>query len=66
MVNECEILTKPAPGVMATNPTTAPIHAPIAEGFLPLTASNIIHAKAAAALAVLVVPNALADNKLAP
>ncbi len=57
---------KPAAGVIATNPTTAPIQVPIALGFLPLTASNIIHVNAAAAEAVVVVASAFAANKLAP
>ena len=51
--------------VIATKPTTAPIQAPIAEGFLPLTASNITQVKAAAADAVVVVANAATANELA-
>jgi len=65
MINEWGILTKPAAGVIATKPTTAPIQAPIAEGFLPLTASNITQVKAAAADAVVVVANAATANELA-
>ncbi len=34
------ILTKPHPGVMATNPTTAPMQAPKAETLLPLILSK--------------------------
>src|SRR5688572_1564845 len=50
--------TKPAAGVIATRPTTAPMQAPIAEGFKPRIDSNPIHATIAAADAVLVVANA--------
>src|SRR5436309_199956 len=48
-------LTYPAAGVMATRPTTAPIQAPKADGFLPLRASYEIQASIAAAEAVFVV-----------
>src|SRR5690349_12674080 len=58
------IVTKPAAGVMATRPTTAPIQNPRAEGFLPRTASKRIQARPAAADAVLVV--AKADAARAP
>src|SRR5262245_49849842 len=47
-------LTYPAAGVIATNPTTAPMQAPKAEGLRPRIASNRIHASMAAAEAVLV------------
>src|SRR5690606_19938413 len=58
-INKLEgIVTNPAAGVIATNPTTAPIQNPMAEGFLPLTASNKIQARPAAAEAVLVVAKA--------
>ena len=50
--------TKPAAGVIATRPTTAPMQAPIADGFLPRTQSMNIHAIIAAAEAVLVVAKA--------
>src|SRR5688572_11537055 len=60
------IVTKPAAGVIATRPTTAPIQKPSADGFLPLVASNKIQARPAAAEAVLVVANAEAANELAP
>src|SRR3989337_3098978 len=52
------IVTKPAAGVIATRPTTAPIQKPIAEGFLPRAASNNIQARPAAADAVFVVAKA--------
>ncbi|MNQ96881.1 hypothetical protein D3C85_1125020 [compost metagenome] len=52
------MLTKPAPGVMATKPTTAPIQKPNTEGFLPRATSKNIQAKPAAPAAVLVVKNA--------
>src|SRR3954463_13385189 len=60
------IVTKPAAGVMATRPTTAPIQNPSAEGFLPLTASKRTQHKPAAAEAVLVVANAEAASGPAP
>ena len=56
------IVTKPAAGVIATRPTTAPIQKPRAETFLPLAASNNTQAKPAAAAAVLVVAKAEAAN----
>src|SRR5688500_13659621 len=52
------IVTKPAAGVMATRPTTAPIQKPSADGFLPRAASHKIQARPAAADAVFVVANA--------
>src|SRR5690606_10870419 len=58
-INKLEgMVTKPAAGVIATSPTTAPIQNPSAEGFLPRTASNKIQARPAAAEAVLVVAKA--------
>src|SRR5438309_1932467 len=57
--------TKPAAGVMATKPTTAPIQNPSTEGFLPLTTSKNIQDKPAAAAAVLVVAKADTDKELA-
>src|ERR1041384_2877617 len=56
------IVTKPAAGVIATRPTTAPIQNPSAEGFLPRTASINTHARPAAADAVFVVAKAEAAN----
>src|SRR3569833_2190770 len=61
-ISECGIVTKPAAGVMATNPTTAPIQAPITDGFFPRSISKNIHDIAAAADAVVVVANAVAAN----
>ena len=58
--------TKPAAGVMATKPTTAPIQNPSTDGFLPFITSKNIQAKPAAAAAVLVVANALIAKLLAP
>src|SRR5688500_17617780 len=52
------IVTKPAAGVIATSPTTAPIQKPSAEGFLPRAASHNIQARPAAADAVFVVAKA--------
>src|SRR5688500_15222983 len=57
--------TKPAPGVMATKPTTAPMQKPTTDGFLPLATSKNIHDKPAAAAAVLVVPKADTARPLA-
>src|ERR1700712_3961965 len=61
-INECGIVIKPAAGVIATRPTTAPIHAPITEGFLPRTISKNIQLMAAAADAVVVVAKAVAAS----
>jgi hypothetical protein len=58
-------LTNPAAGVIATSPTTAPIHAPNADGFLAQAPSKKIQASIAAADAVFVVKKALAANPLA-
>src|SRR5918998_530021 len=59
------IVTKPAAGVMATSPTTAPMQAPRAEGFLPIIQSKNIQPSIAVADAVLVVANAMAAVPLA-
>ena len=40
------MLTKPAAGVTATSPTTAPTHAPSADGFCPRIPSKKIQASA--------------------
>ena len=48
------------------NPTTAPIQNPNTEGFLPFITSKNIHAKPAAAAAVLVVAKAFTANAFAP
>src|SRR3954469_18156721 len=53
-------LTYPAAGVIATRPTTAPTHAPSADGFWPRVPSKKIHASAAEADAVLVVATPIA------
>ncbi len=60
------MLTKPAPGVMATRPTTAPIQNPNTEGFLPLDTSKNIHDNPAAPAATLVVKKAETAKLLAP
>ncbi|MNE32885.1 hypothetical protein D3C80_1265180 [compost metagenome] len=52
------MLTKPAAGVTATKPTTAPIQAPIADNLCPKILSRNTQAIAAAAAATVVVPNA--------
>ena len=54
-----EVLTQPADGVIATNPTTPPTDAPIAEGFLPRIPSKNNHVSIAVAAAVFVFKNAL-------
>lgn len=51
-------VTKPAAGVMATRPTTAPTQAPMAVDFEPRTWSTKIHVSMAEAAAVLVVRKA--------
>src|SRR5438067_9931390 len=61
----CGMATKPAAGVMATSPTTAPIQKPITDGFFPRSTSKNIHDSPAAAAAVFVVANAETDNALA-
>src|SRR5918999_4732740 len=58
--------TKPAPGVIATNPATAPVATPSIVGFSECFHSTSIHTKAAAEAAVFVVTNALAAAPLAP
>src|SRR6218665_3612197 len=51
-------VTKPAAGVIATRPTTAPIQNPRADTFLPFAASKSTHDKPAAPAAVFVVAKA--------
>src|SRR2546430_167368 len=60
------IATKPAAGVMATKPTTAPIQNPSTEGFFPFNTSKNIHDNPADAAAVLVVANADTLRLFAP
>src|SRR6478735_1991416 len=62
----CGIPTKPAAGVIATRPTTAPIQNPRTDGFFPLITSKNIQVSPADAAAVVVVPNALTANEVAP
>src|SRR5258707_9388532 len=57
--------TKPAAGVMATRPTTAPTQKPTTLGFLPRTTSKNIQEQPAAAAAVLVVEKAETARALA-
>ena len=64
--NACGTPTKPAAGVIATRPTTAPIQNPSTDGFLPRITSRNIHDKPAAAAAVLVVAKAYTPNEPAP
>src|SRR5215204_667298 len=61
----CGIATKPAAGVIATRPTTAPIQNPSTEGFLPFNTSKNIQDKPAAAAAVFVVAKADTARPLA-
>src|SRR5271155_475603 len=58
MTIDSRIVTNPAAGVIATKPTTAPMHAPKAEGLFPFIQSKKIQESMAAAEAVLVVANA--------
>ena len=51
-------VTKPAPGVIATKPATAPVAKPKAVGFFTTTHSNKIHTKPATAAAMCVVTSA--------
>ena len=60
------MVTKPAAGVIATRPTTAPIQAPIADNLWPRILSKNTHPIAAAAAATVVVPKACAANPLDP
>src|SRR5215217_137916 len=62
----CGIATKPAAGVIATNPTTAPIQKPTTDGFFPLNTSKNIQDKPAAAAAVFVVEKAETESAFAP
>src|SRR5512147_3052418 len=57
-------VTKPAAGVIATNPTTAPVTMPSTLGLLSLQLRNI-QATAAAAAAILVVTRAFTASPLA-
>ena len=61
----CGIVTKPAAGVIATKPTTAPIQAPKAETLRPFTLSKKIQDNIAVAEATVVVPKAIAAVALA-
>ena len=54
--------TNPAPGVMATSPTTSPVQAPTSVVFLLLSASMSIQETKAAAEAVAEVINACAAS----
>jgi hypothetical protein len=60
------ILTKPAAGVIATRPVTAPTQAPIAESLFPRILSRKTQVNAAVAPAVVVVPRAWTAISLAP
>ncbi|MNE59809.1 hypothetical protein D3C80_1549270 [compost metagenome] len=59
------IETNPAAGVIATSPTTAPMHAPKAETFLPLILSKKTQVSMAEAEATVVVAKAIAAVPLA-
>src|SRR5208337_1324098 len=58
-------VTKPAAGVIATSPATAPVAAPSTVGFLATIHSMKSHARAAMAVAVLVLMNALTASSFA-
>ena len=57
--------TNPAAGVIATKPTTAPIHAPKAEAYLPLILSKNTQVNIADADATVVVAKAIAAAQFA-
>ena len=59
------MLTKPAAGVIATSPTTSPMAAPMAEGFLPMATSKRIKPIMAAADAMFVFISATVAMELA-
>src|SRR5918999_46308 len=59
-------VTKPAAGVMATRPATAPIAAPSTDGVPLCSQLMVTHVMAAIAAAVLGVTNAVAAKPLAP
>ena len=56
--------TYPAAGVIATSPQTAPVAAPVAEGFPQSTQSTVIQLRAAKAAAILVVTRAFTATPL--
>ena len=58
MINEAQIGTKPAPGVIATSPTTRPVLAPTSVVFLLITVSISIHERSAEAAEIADVINA--------
>ena len=58
MTSDAQIGTKPAPGVIATKPTTIPVETPARVIFPVRSFSISIHESIAAAQAVLVVINA--------
>ena len=64
MTSAARGVTKPAPGVMATRPTTAPVTMPSTLG-LSSSQLRIIHTRPAAAAAVLVVTTAWTARPLA-
>ena len=66
MMNDDQIGTNPAPGVIATRPTTRPVDAPTRVGFPSFITSIIIHESIALALAIAVVMNACAARPFAP
>ena len=59
-MKEAQIGTKPAPGVIATRPTTRPVEAPTKVGFLSMITSRSIHTTSAIAEAMAEVINAWA------
>src|SRR5687768_9624141 len=65
MKMDCGMATKPAAGVIATSPTTAPIQKASTEGFLPRRTSKNIQERPAAAAAVFVVAKAETARALA-
>ena len=66
MIIDAHIETNPAPGVIATNPTTAPVAAPSIVGFPCAIFSISIQESIAVAADVLVVINACTASGSAP
>jgi len=65
MISAPPTLTKPAAGVMATKPATAPVLTPTTVGFLSINQSSKAHVSAAAAAATCVTISAFAAKPFA-
>ena len=62
MIKDAQIGTNPAPGVIATSPTTRPVDAPTSVGFPSLIVSMTIQESSAVAAEIDVVINACAAS----